>query len=78
MSSAADDHRQHGQMKHSMGRELVRYDQRLTVRMIADEVNMNQETVHLIPNDELGMRKICAHTVPRNLTTVGCVVERSF
>jgi hypothetical protein len=36
------------------------------VRMIADEVNMNWETVHLITIEELGMRKMCAKTVPRN------------
>jgi len=36
--------------------------------MFADEVNMNQETVHLILTEELGMRKICAKMVPRNLT----------
>ena len=49
-------------------RELIRYDIRLTVRIIADEVNMNRETVCLIPTEELGMRKICAQMVPRNLT----------
>jgi hypothetical protein len=38
------------------------------VRMIAVEVNMNQETVHLILTEELGMGKICAKMVPRNLT----------
>jgi len=36
--------------------------------MIADEVNMSQETIHLILTEELGMRKICAKMVPRNLT----------
>jgi hypothetical protein len=36
--------------------------------MIADEVNMNWETVSLIPTEKLGMRKICAQMVPRNLT----------
>jgi hypothetical protein len=36
--------------------------------MIADEVNMNQETFHLILTEELGMRKISANTVTRNLT----------
>ena len=36
--------------------------------MIADEVNMNREIVRLIPTEELGMRKICAQTVPGNLT----------
>ena len=41
-------------------RELFRSDGRLTVRMIADEVNMNWETIFLILTEELGMRKICA------------------
>jgi hypothetical protein len=36
--------------------------------MIADELNMNQETVRLILNEELGIRKICVKMVPRNLT----------
>jgi hypothetical protein len=49
-------------------RELVRIDRRLTVRMIADEVNMNRETVRLILTEKLGMRKMCAKMGPRNLT----------
>jgi len=36
--------------------------------MIADEVNMNRETVRLIPTEKLGMREMCAQMVPRNLT----------
>ena len=36
--------------------------------MIADKVNMNLETVHLILTEELRMRKICAKMLPRNLT----------
>jgi len=36
--------------------------------MIADELNMNWETVWLILTEELGMRKICAKIVRRNLT----------
>jgi len=36
--------------------------------MIAGEVNMNWETIHLILTEELGMRKICVKMVPRNLT----------
>ena len=36
--------------------------------MIADEVNMNQETIHWILAKELGMRKMCAQLMPRNLT----------
>jgi len=36
--------------------------------MIGDEVNVNQEPVRQILTEELGMRKICAKMVPRNLT----------
>jgi len=36
--------------------------------MIADEVNMNRQTIGLILTEELGMKKICAKMVPRNLT----------
>ena len=49
-------------------RELVRSYRRLTVTMIADEVNVNREAVRRILTEELGMRKICAKMVPRNLT----------
>jgi len=49
-------------------RELVQSNRRLTVKMVADEVNMNRETVRLILTEELGMRKICAKMVPSNLT----------
>jgi hypothetical protein len=40
-------------------KEIVRADQRLTVRMIAGGVTMNRETVRLILTEELGMRKMC-------------------
>ena len=36
--------------------------------MIADEVNVNREAVRRILTEELGMRKICAKMVSRNLT----------
>jgi hypothetical protein len=36
--------------------------------MIADEVNMNRETVRLMMTNEFGMRKICAKMVTWNLT----------
>ena len=49
-------------------RELVWSNRRLPVRMIADEVNMNWETVRLLLTEELGMRKIFAKMVPKNLT----------
>jgi len=49
-------------------RELVPADRILTVRMIADEVNMNRETVLLILTEEMGMKKIRDTMVSRNLT----------
>jgi hypothetical protein len=45
--------------------------------MIGDEVNMNRETLRLILTEVLGMRKIYAKVVSRNLTP-GCAVERRF
>jgi len=49
-------------------RDLVRTDRRLTVRMIADELNINRQAVYEILTQDLGMRKICAKMVPKNLT----------
>ena len=36
--------------------------------MTADEVNVNREAVRRILTEELGMRKMCAKMVSRNLT----------
>jgi hypothetical protein len=49
-------------------REIVGSDRRLTVRMVAGEVNMNRGNVYLILSEELGMRIICAKMVSKNLT----------
>ena len=49
-------------------RQLVRSDRRLTIRVIANEVRMDKETVRTILVDTLGMRKVCAKMVPRLLT----------
>jgi len=48
-------------------RDFVHSDQRLAVKLIAVEVNMNRDTVRLILTEELGKSKICAEMVPRNL-----------
>ena len=48
-------------------RQKVWSDCRLTVRMIADELDMNSERVWRIITEDLGMRKICAKMVPRLL-----------
>jgi len=49
-------------------RAFVGSDRLLTVRMIGSELNLNHQTVHDILTEELGMRKICAKLVPKNLT----------
>jgi RecG-like helicase len=38
------------------------------VRVVAEELNMNRETVQQIIKEDLGMRKISAKMVPRILT----------
>ena len=49
-------------------RTLVRSDLRLGVRVIAEELNMNRETVRHIVNEDLGMRKFSAKMMTRILT----------
>ena len=46
-------------------RALVQSDRRLTVRMIASQLNFNHTTVHQILTQELAMRKACAKIVPQ-------------
>jgi len=41
---------------------------RLGVRVIAEELNMNRETVRQIVKEDMGMRKISTKMVPRILT----------
>ena len=47
---------------------MLRSDRRLGVRVIAEELNMNRETVRQIVKEDLGMRKFSAKMVPRILT----------
>ena len=49
-------------------RQLVCSDRRLTIRVIANELGMDKETVRTISIDTLGMRKVCAKMVSRLLT----------
>jgi len=49
-------------------RALVQFDRRLTVRMIASELNLNHATAHQILTEELAMKKLCVKFVPKNLT----------
>ena len=43
-------------------------DRRLSVRMIAEETDLNKNAVHRILTEHLHMRKICAKLVPKNLS----------
>ncbi|KAF6288416.1 hypothetical protein mRhiFer1_009149 [Rhinolophus ferrumequinum] len=49
-------------------RQIVRQNRQLTVRSIADQVNIDRETVKKILTENLGMRKVCAQMVPKELT----------
>jgi len=46
----------------------VRENRRLTVRSIAEQVNIDRETVRKILTEDLDMRNVCAKMVPRELT----------
>lgn len=48
--------------------QLVTENRRLTVINISDELNLNPRTVHEILKENLGLRKLCAKMVPKNLT----------
>jgi len=47
----------------------VRSDRRLGVTVIAEELNMNRETVRQIVKEDLGMRKISEKNGALNLDT---------
>jgi hypothetical protein len=48
--------------------KLVRSDRRLSVRMMAEELNLDRETVRQILTEDLGTRKVSAKMVPRILS----------
>ena len=48
--------------------QIVRENRRLTVRGIAEQVNIDRETVRKIFTENLDMRKVCAKMVPKELT----------
>ena len=49
-------------------KELVLPDRRITVRMIADQLNLSKSSLHNILREELKMRKLCAKIVPKVLS----------
>ena len=48
-------------------RKILRQNRRLTVRSIAEQVNIDRETVRKILTEDLDMRKVCAEKVPKEL-----------
>ena len=48
--------------------QIVRENRRLTVRSIAEQVNIDIKTVRKILTEDLDMRKVCAKMVPKELT----------
>jgi len=49
-------------------RQIVRENRRLTVRSIAEQVNIDRETARKILTEDLDMRKVCAKMVSKELT----------
>jgi len=47
--------------------QIVRENCWLTVRTIAEQVNMDRETVRKILTEDLDMRNVCAKLVPKEL-----------
>ena len=49
-------------------RQIVRENRRMTIRAIAEQVNIDRETVRKILTEDLDMRQVCAKMVPKELT----------
>jgi len=49
-------------------RDVNQKDQRLGVQTVAEEVNLDRESVRQILQEELNMRKVCAKMVPKLLS----------
>ena len=49
-------------------RQILRENRLFTVRSIAEQVNIDRETVGEILTEDLNMRNVCAKMVPKELT----------
>jgi hypothetical protein len=58
--------------------ETVSKDRRLSIRMMAEMVNMDKETSRQILHNQLNMRTVCAKIVPKNLTQEQRENRRTF
>ena len=47
-------------------RQIVRENRRLTVKSIAEQANIDRETIRKVLTEDLDMRKVCAKTSPKN------------
>jgi DNA-directed RNA polymerase sigma subunit (sigma70/sigma32) len=54
-------------------RQIVRENRQLTVRSIAEQANIDRETVRKILTEDLDMRKVSAKMVPKELAEEHCV-----
>jgi hypothetical protein len=54
-------------------RQIVRENRRRTVRSIAEQENIDRETVRKILTEYLDMRKVCAKMLPKDLLTRHCL-----
>ena len=48
--------------------QIVHENRRLTVRSIAEKINIDRETVRMILTEDLDMRKVCTKMIPNELT----------
>ncbi|XP_050538772.1 protein GVQW3-like [Daktulosphaira vitifoliae] len=53
--------------------KIIRQDRRLSVRAVAEIVNIDRESVSKILVKNLNMKKVCAKMIPKNLT-----IDRKF
>jgi predicted HTH transcriptional regulator len=53
--------------------QIVHENRRLTVGIMAEQVNTDRETVRKILTEDLDMRKVCAKMVPKELTHRPCL-----
>ena len=48
--------------------EIVRQNRRLSIRAVAELINIDKETVRQILRNSFNMKKVCSKMVPRHLT----------
>ena len=49
-------------------RDIIRKDRRQSIKVVAQEAGISVGSCHAILHENLGMRRVCSHIVPRMLT----------